>query len=507
MGYEKQSTKLTFYKAFFSNQWKFLIHTILQSMSAKRTSWNEFSSAMASAVICLSTGRKFNFSKYIFDSLVRYVDSTSKFYMYSCFIKLLIRRQLGDLSTHTTKYTSPALTQKVFTNMKRVGKGFSVVETPLFEGMLVEQVIEEEGAEGEHVEEDTAAQGDDTTTQGDDAQEPSIPFPTPPTLQPQQPQDLPSTSQVQHTPPQSPQPQSQPQPQPQQQAVDFLMSLLQEALDACAALTRRVKHLEVKVLKLRMLKKVGTSQRIDTSEETVTDDASNQGRMIDEMDKDDAVALMDDKEEEKKEEEAKVVEDNQVQGRQAKIYKIDMDHASKVLSMQEDEPAKVQEVVDVVTTAKLITEVVITASETITATSTIISAAEPQVPAATITAAPVRVVVASTKRRKGVVIRDPGKESSTVIPANTKFKDKCKGIMTKEQIEEEDIIALQSIDETLAQKTDKRRKLNEEVEDLKRHLEIVPDEDDDMNRLKSGRIKGLSMVKRRLRAGCYWNRV
>nr|GFB70242.1 hypothetical protein [Tanacetum cinerariifolium] len=51
MGYEKPSTKQTFYKAFFSSQWKFLIHTILQSLSAKRTSWNEFSTAMASAVI------------------------------------------------------------------------------------------------------------------------------------------------------------------------------------------------------------------------------------------------------------------------------------------------------------------------------------------------------------------------------------------------------------------------------------------------------------------------
>nr|GFA84170.1 hypothetical protein [Tanacetum cinerariifolium] len=40
-----------------------------KSMSAKRTLWNEFSSAMASAVICLSTSRKFNFSKYIFESL------------------------------------------------------------------------------------------------------------------------------------------------------------------------------------------------------------------------------------------------------------------------------------------------------------------------------------------------------------------------------------------------------------------------------------------------------
>nr|GEZ72403.1 hypothetical protein [Tanacetum cinerariifolium] len=30
MGYKKPSTKLTFFKAFFSSQWKFLIHTILQ---------------------------------------------------------------------------------------------------------------------------------------------------------------------------------------------------------------------------------------------------------------------------------------------------------------------------------------------------------------------------------------------------------------------------------------------------------------------------------------------
>nr|GEZ31608.1 putative ribonuclease H-like domain-containing protein [Tanacetum cinerariifolium] len=57
IGYEKPSTKLTFYKAFFSTQWKFLIHTILHSLSAKRTSWNEFSSAIVSELICLSSVR------------------------------------------------------------------------------------------------------------------------------------------------------------------------------------------------------------------------------------------------------------------------------------------------------------------------------------------------------------------------------------------------------------------------------------------------------------------
>nr|GEY60839.1 putative reverse transcriptase domain-containing protein [Tanacetum cinerariifolium] len=49
---------------------------------------------------------------------------------------------------------------------------------------------------------------------------------------------------------------------------------------------------------------------------------------------------------------------------------------------------------------------------------------------------------------------------------------------TKEQIQEEENRAIQSINKTPAQKAAKRWKLNEEVEDLKQHLEIVPDEDD-----------------------------
>ncbi|GJZ71676.1 hypothetical protein Tco_0635527 [Tanacetum coccineum] len=59
MGYEKVLQKLTFYKAFFSQQWKFLIHTILQCLSAKTTTWNEFSSTMASAIICLATSQNY----------------------------------------------------------------------------------------------------------------------------------------------------------------------------------------------------------------------------------------------------------------------------------------------------------------------------------------------------------------------------------------------------------------------------------------------------------------
>ncbi|GJR64165.1 hypothetical protein Tco_0010230 [Tanacetum coccineum] len=46
-------------------------------LSPKTTAWNEFSSTMASAIICLATNQKFNFSKLIFDSMIRNLDNVS----------------------------------------------------------------------------------------------------------------------------------------------------------------------------------------------------------------------------------------------------------------------------------------------------------------------------------------------------------------------------------------------------------------------------------------------
>nr|GEX48195.1 hypothetical protein [Tanacetum cinerariifolium] len=71
-------------------------------------------------------------------SVVRNVDSPSKFLMYPRFLQVVLDNQVDDMSTHNTRYTSPALTQKVFTNMRRVEKGFLGVNTPLFASKLVQ---------------------------------------------------------------------------------------------------------------------------------------------------------------------------------------------------------------------------------------------------------------------------------------------------------------------------------------------------------------------------------
>ncbi|GJR13340.1 reverse transcriptase domain-containing protein [Tanacetum coccineum] len=55
------------------------------------TAWNEFSSTMASAIICLATNQKFNFLKYIFESMVKNLENVSgKFLMYPRVLGFLI---------------------------------------------------------------------------------------------------------------------------------------------------------------------------------------------------------------------------------------------------------------------------------------------------------------------------------------------------------------------------------------------------------------------------------
>ncbi|GJU70967.1 hypothetical protein Tco_1262372 [Tanacetum coccineum] len=54
MGYATDSNKLTFQKGNFSPPWRFFIHTILHCLSPRKTSWEQFSSNLATAIICLT---------------------------------------------------------------------------------------------------------------------------------------------------------------------------------------------------------------------------------------------------------------------------------------------------------------------------------------------------------------------------------------------------------------------------------------------------------------------
>nr|GEV23460.1 hypothetical protein [Tanacetum cinerariifolium] len=334
---------------------------------------------------------------------------------------------------------------KAFFSSQRIGKGFSKVDTPLFEGMLVAQEVEEGDADEkvENVDAGDAAEGD-VSAANDEVLKllKNHPFHLLHHLHHhhnhlKRSLPLPKHNQHHHN----------------HLRVDHLeLDKIAQALEI-TKLKRRVKKLErrnkVKVLKLRRLQKVGTTQRVETSNDTVMDD----GRKAES---------------------------------QAEIYKIDLEHANKVLSMQEHEfePVEVQKVVDVVTTAKIITEVVTAASETITAASTtklnrtidwdevidhvkIMAKEDPDVKRY------------QALKRKPQTKAQARKNMMIYLKNVVGFKmDYFKG-MTYDDIQEE-CRALKRINETPVERAAKRQKLDEEVEELKRHLQIVPNKDDDV---------------------------
>nr|GEZ70096.1 hypothetical protein [Tanacetum cinerariifolium] len=231
------------------------------------------------------------------------------------------------------------------------------------------------------------------------------------------------------------------------------------------------KRNKVRVLKLRRLQKVGTSQRVESSDDTVIDDESNQGRMIAKMDQDDAVVLEDDKNEDrevadavKDVKEAKVDESTQDQGRQAEshaeIYKIDMDHANKVLSMQEDETEPAED--------KAIDYVKRKSKEDPAGKRYQVLKKKPQ------TKAQARKNMMMYLKNVAGFKMDyfKGMSYDDIHPIfEAKFNSNVAFLLkTKEHIEEDKNKALQKLNETPSKRVVKRRKLDEEVEELKRHL-------------------------------------
>ncbi|GJT57623.1 putative ribonuclease H-like domain-containing protein [Tanacetum coccineum] len=129
MGYPTDGS-FTFWKSFFTPQWRFLVHHLLHCISSKSGGWDQFGSNIATALICLSTGRVYNFSKLIFDGMVANLKSKTKFLMYPHFLQLIL-----DIQTENKHpYLAVTLTKKIFGNMKR---GFRGAPRPLLPAMLL----------------------------------------------------------------------------------------------------------------------------------------------------------------------------------------------------------------------------------------------------------------------------------------------------------------------------------------------------------------------------------
>nr|GFA45297.1 hypothetical protein [Tanacetum cinerariifolium] len=328
---------------------------------------------------------------------------------------------------------------------------------------------------------EAAAEDEDVVNQVSD--EPTSLSPTPATPPPPHQQEhIPS-------PPQAATAQSSPPPQqPPSHDAKISMTLLNQLLETCATLTKQVANLEQdKVAQAKEITKL--KQRVKRLEKKRQFKSSGLKRL----------------------------RKGRLDESQAKVYHLDFEHADKVLSMQESdeaEPVEVEEVIKVDTVAKLMTEVVTTAT-TITIVAPVPKASAP-------------------RKRRGVIIQDT-EEAATAslsVQSDVKSKDKGKGILVEEpkpykrQVRKNRMVYLKNMagfkmdffkgmtyieirpifekhfnsiwdflekgkkeieeeeskrkSKNLKQKAAKKKKIDEETEELKTHLKIIPNDEDDV---------------------------
>ncbi|GJS20715.1 hypothetical protein Tco_0449347 [Tanacetum coccineum] len=97
---------------------------------SKSGGWDQFDSNIDTALICLSTGRVYNFSKLIFDGMMANLKSKTKFLMYPHFLQLILEIQ----TENKHPYLVVTLTKNILRNMKR---GFRGAPRPLLPAMLL----------------------------------------------------------------------------------------------------------------------------------------------------------------------------------------------------------------------------------------------------------------------------------------------------------------------------------------------------------------------------------
>nr|GEW35193.1 putative reverse transcriptase, RNA-dependent DNA polymerase [Tanacetum cinerariifolium] len=222
----------------------------LPRIGAKTTAWNKFSSTMASAIICLANNQKFNFSKYIFDNMVKHLEGIVEFLIFLRFLQVFLDEQVEGMAKHKEIYVISSYTNKI--KPKRKQRQATKVYSPSSEI---------------HVEESIPTPSNDPLPSGED----SI----------------------------------------QLNELTIVCINLQQVLDLEEAKTvqaKKIANLKKRVNKLgkrrksrpaglRRLKKVGLIKQVEFSEEKdslgAQEDASKQGRSIEDIDQDVEIALVD----------------------------------------------------------------------------------------------------------------------------------------------------------------------------------------------------------------------
>nr|GEX58413.1 hypothetical protein [Tanacetum cinerariifolium] len=379
-------------------------------------------SIMASSIICLANNQKFDFSKYIFDNMVKQLEGGVKFLMFLRFLQVFLDKQVEGMAKHKEIYVMSSHIKKIFANIRRQGQGFSGNVTPLFETMMV--IAQEEKKMKPKRKQRRKAK----------VHSPSSEIPIKESVSTLSNDPLPSSDDSIQL----------------NELMIFCTSLQQQVLEleeAKIAQAKEIAKLKKRVNKLEKrrksrhaglgrLKKVGASKQVESSEEKdslgAQEAESKQGRNIEDIDQDAEIALVD-----------------EAQGRMhdAKMFGVDDFEGNEVfVDVREKTVEKEVSTADPVTTAgKVVTAASVEDSAAPTTATTAdvddeltlaktliaIKAAKPKVISTAIT----------TPRAKGIFFHEQVQAHKPTV-SSSKDKGKAKMIKHEKPLKKKDQIAL-----------------------------------------------------------------
>ncbi|GKD99503.1 hypothetical protein Tco_1387487 [Tanacetum coccineum] len=210
------------------------------------------------------------------------------------FIQNLLNKHQRHLLPHKRIYTAPTLTHKLFSNMKRLSKGYTGVDTPLFQTMLVQgQALQGEGST-------ITVESHHTPTSAPSTSQPPT---TPPSMRTTHAAEEPTNM-----------PHDSPLPRVQSLTSDEGSLTLNELMVLCTTLSKKVEGLESefketkqtyntaltklvrRMMKLEQTVKASQSRRrarvVLSDDEEDLEDPSKQGRKIAEIDQNPSISLI-----------------------------------------------------------------------------------------------------------------------------------------------------------------------------------------------------------------------
>nr|GEV24676.1 hypothetical protein [Tanacetum cinerariifolium] len=370
------------------------------------------------------------------------------------------------MAHHKEIFDTLSFTKKVFSNMKRVGTGFSREVTPLSDNMLVQ-------APKEVAEKNLPSHSNDPLPSGEDS------------LKLKELMDLCAN------------------------LSNKVLELESEVIEIKSTYQERIKKLEGRVERLeeenKVLKELKSVYSTDDADEPVMEKgkSSKQERKIANIDADVEINL---------------------EKAQAETYNLDLDHQEKVLNMMdvnEEEPADVEEVLEVVKAARLMTEVVTTAGATKVSIPRKRRGVIIQDLKERKTTATVQPNIQAKDNGKAILIEEPkplkrqaqiklDEEVTRQLEAELnadinwnavieqvkrnerlndfvmKYQTLKRKHLTQAQARRNMIVYLKNMaesskreGESLEKEIEKERKMEEKTKELKKHLQIVTDDDDD----------------------------